>query len=185
MRCQATKGADTHLRLFQIDLLDYNSIVAAVVGCAGVFHLTSPCIVDRVQDPQKELLNPAIKGTINVLTAAKEAGVSRVVLTSSISSITPSPKWPYDVIKNEDSWTDIEYARKTKVSSAKFLGQVEEEGAHLDEPRADGIQEPKKEKLKLNQAQYQTQVFLANQFCRFEVGRGVEVLVQAEPRTKK
>ncbi|KAI9070926.1 hypothetical protein K1719_047110 [Acacia pycnantha] len=69
---QGFEGADTHLRLFQIDLLDYISIVAAVVGCAGVFHLTSPCIIDRVQDPQKELLNPAIKGTINVLTEAKE-----------------------------------------------------------------------------------------------------------------
>ncbi|KAI9079895.1 hypothetical protein K1719_038141 [Acacia pycnantha] len=80
---------------------------------SGVFHLTSPCIVDRVQDPQrKELLDPAIKGTINVLTAAKEVGVSRVVLTSSISSITPSPKWPYDVIKNEDCWTDIEYCKE-------------------------------------------------------------------------
>ncbi|KAI9095731.1 hypothetical protein K1719_026291 [Acacia pycnantha] len=109
---QGFEGADTHLRLFQIDLLDYNSIVA---GCAGVFHLTSPCIVDRVQDPQKELLNPAIKGTINVLTAAKEAGVSRVVLTSSISSITPSPKWPYDVIKNEDCWTDIEYCKENQL----------------------------------------------------------------------
>ncbi|KAI9081768.1 hypothetical protein K1719_036030 [Acacia pycnantha] len=61
---------------------------------------------------RKELLDPAIKGTINVLTAAKEAGVSRVVLTSSISSITPSPKWPYDVIKNEDCWTDIEYCKE-------------------------------------------------------------------------
>ncbi|KAI9086080.1 hypothetical protein K1719_032157 [Acacia pycnantha] len=101
--CKALKVLTLTSGLFQIDLLDYNSIVAAVVGCAGVFHLTSPCIIDRVQDPQKELLNPAIKGTINVLTEAKEAGVSRVVLTSSISSITPSPKWPYDVIKNEDS----------------------------------------------------------------------------------
>ncbi|KAJ7959876.1 putative Cinnamoyl-CoA reductase [Quillaja saponaria] len=71
---EALEGAETRLRLFQIDLLDYNSITAAVKGCAGVFHLASPCIVDRVYDPQKELLDPAIKGTVNVLTAAKEAG---------------------------------------------------------------------------------------------------------------
>lgn len=64
---------------------------------------------------QKELLDPAIKGTMNVLTAAKEAGVSRVVLTSSISSITPSPNWPSNVVKNEDCWTDVEYCKEKQV----------------------------------------------------------------------
>lgn len=45
-------GAEARLRLFQIDLLDYPSILRAVSGCAGVFHLASPCIIDQVQDPQ-------------------------------------------------------------------------------------------------------------------------------------
>ncbi|KAM1228320.1 hypothetical protein ACFX2J_007431 [Malus domestica] len=35
---------------FLIDLLDYNSMLAAVNGCSGVFHLSSPCIVDQVHD---------------------------------------------------------------------------------------------------------------------------------------
>ncbi|KAB1202252.1 Cinnamoyl-CoA reductase 1 [Morella rubra] len=109
---QAMEGAEARLRLFQIDLLDYGSIVPAVHGCAGVFHLASPCIVDEVQDPEKQLLDPAIKGTIHVLTAAKEAGVSRVVVTSSISAITPSPNWPADKVKVEDCWTDIEYCKQ-------------------------------------------------------------------------
>ncbi|KAF5744482.1 putative cinnamoyl-CoA reductase [Tripterygium wilfordii] len=105
---EALGGAESgRLRLFQIDLLDYLSITSAVKGCAGVFHLASPCIVDR-----KELLDPAIKGTENVLTAAKEAGVKRVVVTSSVSAITPSPKWPADVVKGEDCWTDVEYCKQ-------------------------------------------------------------------------
>ncbi|CAI0399791.1 unnamed protein product [Linum tenue] len=125
---QALKGAETRLHLHQIDLLDYDSISAAIDGCAGVFHLASPCIVDEVQDPenfqivvqnffflspeQKQLLDPAIKGTMNVLTASKEKGVKRVVVTSSISAITPSPKWPADVLKREDCWTDVEYCKQ-------------------------------------------------------------------------
>ncbi|KAG8633845.1 hypothetical protein MANES_18G141900v8 [Manihot esculenta] len=109
---QAMEGADSRLRLYQIELLDYDSILAAVDGCAGVFHLASPCIVDKVQDPQRELLDPAIKGTRNVLTAAKEKGVRRVVVTSSISAITPSPKWPADVVKAEDCWTDMDYCEQ-------------------------------------------------------------------------
>ncbi|KAI9126899.1 hypothetical protein K1719_002495 [Acacia pycnantha] len=111
---QGFEGADTHLRLFQIDLLDYNSIVAAAVGRAGV-SISLLLASSTESKILKELLNPAIKGTINVLTVAKEAGVSRVVLTSSISSITPSPKWPYDVIKNEDCWTDIEYCKENQL----------------------------------------------------------------------
>ncbi|RYR46718.1 hypothetical protein Ahy_A07g032501 isoform D [Arachis hypogaea] len=92
---EALEGASTRLRLFQIDLLQYETIVAAVRGCSG-----------------KELLDPAIRGTMNVLEAAKEAGVKRVVVTSSVSAITPSPGWPSDVVKTEDCWTDTEYCKQ-------------------------------------------------------------------------
>jgi len=64
---------------------------------------------------QKELLDPAIKGTMNVLTAAKEAGVRRVVVTSSVSAITPSPNWPGDVPKGENCWTDAEFCKQKGV----------------------------------------------------------------------
>ena len=50
-----------------------------------------------------------------MLTAAKEAGVGRVVVTSSISAIIPSPQWPSDVIKNEDCWADVEYCKQEGV----------------------------------------------------------------------
>ncbi|GAV66565.1 Epimerase domain-containing protein, partial [Cephalotus follicularis] len=112
---EALQGAETRLRLFQIDLLDYDSILTAINGCDGVFHLASPCIVDPVNDPQKELLDPAIKGTINVLTAAEKVGVKRVVVTSSISAITPSPHWPSDKVKTEDCWADIEYCKQKQL----------------------------------------------------------------------
>lgn len=49
---EALEGADSRLRLFQMDLLDYESIVAAVKGAVGLFHLASPCIVDQVHDPK-------------------------------------------------------------------------------------------------------------------------------------
>ncbi|KAK6234579.1 hypothetical protein SCA6_009916 [Theobroma cacao] len=117
---ESLEGAESRLRLFQIDLLDYDSIATAINGCAGVFHLASPCIVDP-----KELLDPAIKGTLNVLTAAKELGVKRVVVTSSISAITPSPNWPADKIKAEDCWSDIEYCKHNELwySISKTLAE--------------------------------------------------------------
>ncbi|CAO2840042.1 unnamed protein product [Amaranthus hypochondriacus] len=112
---EALEGAKTHLRLFQLDLLDYDSILAAVSGTSGVFHIASPCIVDQVHDPQKELLDPAIKGTTNVLKAAKEAGVKRVVVTSSVSAISPNPNWPADVVRDENCWTDVEFCKQKEL----------------------------------------------------------------------
>ncbi|EPS58983.1 hypothetical protein M569_15828, partial [Genlisea aurea] len=112
---KAMEGADSRLTLFRMDLLDYGSVVAAVRGAVGVFHLASPCTVDEVADPEGELLDPAVKGTINVLTAAKELGVRRVVVTSSISAIVPSPTWPGDKVKSEECWTDEEYCKRKEL----------------------------------------------------------------------
>lgn len=59
----------------------------------------------------KEILAPAIEGTKNVLRAAKELGVGRVVVTSSFSTIIPNYQWPAGVILNEDCWSDVDCCR--------------------------------------------------------------------------
>ncbi|XP_047942149.1 phenylacetaldehyde reductase-like [Salvia hispanica] len=107
---EAMEGAESRLRLFQIDLLDYDSIFAAVNTSSGVFHLASPCIIHQIQDVQGELLDPAIKGTINVLKAAKNAGVGRVVVTSSISAMIPTANHLEDA--GEGCWIDEDYCRQ-------------------------------------------------------------------------
>ncbi|XLR06404.1 hypothetical protein S83_034342 [Arachis hypogaea] len=109
---EGMEGAKGNLEFFEMDLLDKESIAKAIKGCAGVFHLACPNIIGQVKDPEKEILEPAIQGTVNVLKAAKEAGVERVVATSSISAIIPSPNWPADKIKNEDCWTDLDYCKQ-------------------------------------------------------------------------
>ncbi|XP_058075104.1 cinnamoyl-CoA reductase 1-like isoform X2 [Magnolia sinica] len=63
----------------------------------------------------RQLLDPAIKGTLNVLEVAKASGVDRVVVTSSISAIIPSPGWPADVVKGEDCWTDVDYCKQNGI----------------------------------------------------------------------
>jgi len=65
---------------------------------------------------QKQLLDPGIKGTINVLEAAHKAKVKRVVLTSSVSAIIPNPKWPAGKPLDENCWTDLDYCRENGVS---------------------------------------------------------------------
>ena len=73
-----------------------------------------PC---TLEDPQTELVVPAVQGTLNVLAAAKMYGVRRVVLTSSISALVPNPNWPRDKVFDESSWTDLEYCKSRQVFS--------------------------------------------------------------------
>lgn len=80
-------NAPGEIRYFKADLLEDGSYDEAMQGCAVVFHTASPFTVD-VKDPQKELIDPAVKGTRNVLEAANRTdSVKRVVLTSSCAAI--------------------------------------------------------------------------------------------------
>ena len=57
-------------------------------SCQYVIHTASP-FKETAADPQKELVDPAVKGTQIVLDACNDAGVKRVVVTSSTAAITP------------------------------------------------------------------------------------------------
>ncbi|EES01690.2 hypothetical protein BDA96_03G369400 [Sorghum bicolor] len=113
---QALDGADTRLRLFQMDLLDpASSMRPAIEGARGVFHLASPLTL-HTEDPEKELLEPALKGTLSVLRAAKDCGVHRVVLMSSKSAMLPNPAWPANMAMVEDDcWADLELLKKRQL----------------------------------------------------------------------
>jgi nucleoside-diphosphate-sugar epimerase len=79
-----TKG---NIRYFKSDLLINGSYAEAMENCELVFHTASP-FVTQVKDPQKDLIDPAVLGTQNVLeTANKTTSVKRIVLTSSCAAI--------------------------------------------------------------------------------------------------
>jgi nucleoside-diphosphate-sugar epimerase len=59
---------------------------AAVAGCDYVLHVASP-LPPNVPKNEDELIIPAREGTLRVLRAARDAGVKRVVLTSSFAAI--------------------------------------------------------------------------------------------------
>ena len=76
------------LEMFEADLLDEDAFIEPVKGAELVIHTASPFKVQGVKDPRAELIDPALKGTKNVLKAVKESGtVKRVVLTSSVVAI--------------------------------------------------------------------------------------------------
>jgi len=76
------------VQLFEADLLSEGSFDACFTGCSAVFHVASP-VMFVADDPQKQLVDPAVNGTLNVLKSCKNVGVKRVVLTSSLAAIVP------------------------------------------------------------------------------------------------
>ncbi len=75
------------IKFFEADLLKTGSFEEAMQGCELVYHTASPFILE-VKDPQKDLVDPALKGTRNVLESVnKVSSVKKVVLTSSVAAI--------------------------------------------------------------------------------------------------
>ena len=82
------ESAPGKLTLFEANLLDDGAFDLAMSGCQLVFHTASPFVFSGVKDPQKELVDPAVLGTRNVLESANRTfNVKRVVLTSSAASV--------------------------------------------------------------------------------------------------
>lgn len=75
------------LKLFQANLLDAGAFDAAMQGCEIVIHMASPFVVTNYKDAIKDIIEPAILGTENVLNSVnKTESVKRVVVTSSIAA---------------------------------------------------------------------------------------------------
>ncbi len=75
------------IQYFKSDLLEEGSYADAMNGCELVFHTASPFTM-AVKDPQRDLVDPAVQGTRNVLqTASNTSSVKRVVVTSSCAAI--------------------------------------------------------------------------------------------------
>ncbi len=93
------------LSFFATDLENDAGWPQAVAGCEYVLHVASP-LPPNMPKREDELIVPAREGTLRVLRAARDAGVKRVVLTSSFAAIAyghPPRKTPF----NETDWTDL------------------------------------------------------------------------------
>eukprot|EP01121_Diplochlamys_sp_Union-15-3_P008653 TRINITY_DN2314_c0_g1_i1.p1 TRINITY_DN2314_c0_g1~~TRINITY_DN2314_c0_g1_i1.p1 ORF type:complete len:324 (-),score=62.26 TRINITY_DN2314_c0_g1_i1:13-984(-) len=94
------------LQLYEADLLKEGSFDEAVKGCVYVFHTASP-FQDPKEDAQKELIEPALKGTLNVLHAVEKSAdtVKRVILTSSVAAVAQS-SLPAEHVFTEEDWNN-------------------------------------------------------------------------------
>lgn len=77
---------DSKLKFFAADLMADVGWAEAVAGCSHVAHVASP-LPSNAPTSDDELIIPAREGALRALRFAKQAGVKRVVLTSSVAAI--------------------------------------------------------------------------------------------------
>jgi dihydroflavonol-4-reductase len=85
--CRPLGGLDFELMVG--DVLDYESLLRAMQGVEMVFHLAGIISIMPGRDDLVRQVN--VQGTRNVLRAVREAGVRRLVYTSSIHAIREAP----------------------------------------------------------------------------------------------
>ncbi|WP_394666640.1 SDR family oxidoreductase [uncultured Chryseobacterium sp.] len=125
----------SHLSFVEADLTSDNNWDEAVKDCDYVLHVASPF---PAQDPrdENELIIPARDGALRVLKASRDAGVKRVVLTSSFAAVGYS-KDIKDHIFTEEDWTDVNaelsaYIKSKTVAEKAVWEFIEKEGNGLE-----------------------------------------------------
>jgi NAD dependent epimerase/dehydratase len=71
------------LEIFSGDIRDPNGVREAVKGCDVIYHLAALIAIPYSYHSPDSYIDTNVKGTLNVLQAARDAGVSRILCTST------------------------------------------------------------------------------------------------------
>lgn len=123
-------GREPDIEFFEADLSSEDGWPEAVTGCRYVLHIASPFPPGAPKDPQ-DLIRPAVDGATRVIAAALDAGVERVVMTSSVAAIRGSGT-PKGGAYTEDDWTNVEtvaaYAQSKTLAEEAAWALVDRRG---------------------------------------------------------
>lgn len=109
------------LTVLAADLTSDDGWEQAVQGCDYVLHVASPFPLAQPKDPD-ELIVPAREGTLRVLKAALDAGVERVVITSSVAAVRGSVDHASAPL-TEETWTDPDGPDVTPYTRSKTIAE--------------------------------------------------------------
>ncbi len=129
-------GTDnTKLRFFAADLMSDDGWADAVAGCSHVAHVASP-LPTSAPKSDDELIVPAREGALRALRFARDAGVKRVVLTSSVAAISYGQKGKTRF--TEADWTDVNspdayaYVKSKTIAERAARDWIAREGGGLE-----------------------------------------------------
>ncbi len=109
------------LEVVAADLMNDDGWAEAVAGCEYVLHVASPFPTTQPKDPD-ELIVPAREGTLRVLRASLDAGVKRVVMTSSVAAIRGASQGGEGPL-TEDDWSDPNDSNLTPYARSKTAAE--------------------------------------------------------------
>ncbi|MGQ7870579.1 NAD-dependent epimerase/dehydratase family protein [Sunxiuqinia sp. sy24] len=117
------------LSIYEADLLLDHSFQEAMNGCELVIHTASPFKISGIKNADKELVQPALQGTRNVLFSANDTNsVKRVVLTSSIVAMIGDAcdvKELNNGVFNEKSWNTTSSVSHQPYPYSKTMAEKE------------------------------------------------------------
>jgi dihydroflavonol-4-reductase len=96
---------DDRLSFVALDLTADDGWERAMDGVDVLMHTASPFPMTQPKN-EDDLIRPAVDGALRALRAAHNAGISRVILTSSTAAISGSALPPGDTSFDETNWTD-------------------------------------------------------------------------------
>ncbi|GAB5553654.1 MAG: NAD-dependent epimerase/dehydratase family protein [Saprospiraceae bacterium] len=132
------EDAPGYLKLFEADLLNQGAFAEAMQGCELVIHTASP-FQTQVKNAQKQLIEPALEGTRNVLQSANEIEtVKKVVLTSSVVAVMGDAieiEDTEDHVFTEDHWNLSSDLKHQPYSYSKTLAEKEAWRMNQDQER--------------------------------------------------
>jgi dihydroflavonol-4-reductase len=121
-----------HLTVHAADLTSDDHWAHVIEGCDYVLHVASPFPAKQPKDPD-ELIVPAREGTLRVLRTALDAGVKRIVVTSSVAAVRLAKGTDARTLTEED-WTDPDdtgltpYVRSKTIAERAAWDLVKERG---------------------------------------------------------
>ena len=132
----AKHGADVgRLSFIVADLSNDDGWQQAIAGCEFIQHLASPFPI-KAPDDRESLVPAAREGTLRILRHGLQAGVSRIVETSSMVAMMYRADRAAEITVSEGDWTDPEWSSL----SAYIVSKTRAERAAWDFLRAAGAE---------------------------------------------